>query len=88
MAELPGPRGTPSHAWRRLWRAARPDASDHAIDLPTLGEYAAVRHLDGRRMADTTFPAVARHLGTGCSDCEADLREIAAMLRVEDRTDQ
>jgi len=82
MAESPG---GASRAWRRLWETVRPDEdADHAIDLPTLGEYAALRQLNGRGVANGAFPLVAQHLAIGCSACEADLREIEAALAGDD----
>jgi hypothetical protein len=68
-----------------LWQAARPDTDDHAVDPPTLGEYAAILQLNGRRAADKAFPSVAQHLAMGCSTCDADLREMLAILAGERR---
>jgi hypothetical protein len=86
MAESPGGKGIDaSRAWRRLWDTVRPgEDADHPIDLPTLGEYAALRQLNGRGAANGAFPFVAQHLANGCSTCEADLREIEAALAADD----
>jgi hypothetical protein len=66
-----------------LWEAARPDRDQHPIDLPTLGEYAALLGLHGRPAADRAFPAVAGHLASGCSACEPDLHEMLTTLAAE-----
>ena len=73
----------PPRAWRHLWAAARPDAADHPVDLPTLGEYAALLELDGREAADEAFPAVAQHLSVGCHACSADVLEMVKVLAAE-----
>jgi hypothetical protein len=86
MAESPrGKSSDASRAWRRLWEAVRPaDDADHPIDLPTLGEYAALLQLNGRGAANSAFPLVAQHLANGCCACEADLQEIEAALAADD----
>jgi hypothetical protein len=56
---------------------------EHAIDVPTLGEYAALVLLDGQLAAEQAFPAVAAHLDGGCQRCVDDLREFRTVLMHE-----
>jgi hypothetical protein len=85
MAESPRGKGSDeSRAWRRLWEAVRTDDADHPVDLPTLGEYASLRLLNGRGAANLAFPLVGQHLANGCSACEGDLREIEAALLADE----
>jgi hypothetical protein len=66
--------------WRRLWALVGPEHAVHAVDSPTLGEYAALSVRYGSPVADLAFPAVAQHLAAGCSTCVADLHEMQQVL--------
>ncbi|MCL6597062.1 MAG: hypothetical protein K6V73_12790 [Firmicutes bacterium] len=66
-------------AWARLWKEVRP-APPHAVEATALGEYAAVRILEGPTAAARRFPEIARHLDEGCERCEADLKELVVFL--------
>jgi hypothetical protein len=47
-----------------------------------LGEYAAVLEQAGPNLAAEMFGDVAAHLAAGCQQCQSDVDEIRALLRL------
>lgn len=73
--------GQQPERWARLWAAVRP----HDVEPGELGEYVAVLLSRGPSEAQRSFPSVAAHLRERCRRCEADLGEIQALLRQDER---
>ena len=66
--------------WFALWDVTR-RAAAHP-EPGRLGEYAAVLEQSGSAAAAERFPEVATHLRAGCDQCQADVDEIRATLRL------
>lgn len=68
----------------RLLAAIEAVSPPHVVDLGVLGEYAEMTVVQGRAEADRQFPEVVLHLGTGCSSCADDLRDLTALAGAPD----
>jgi hypothetical protein len=74
------PRDHGAGPWSALW-----DVTRRYLEHPEpggLGEYAAVLEQSGPELAAEMFPEVAAHLAAGCGQCQADVDEIRAALRL------
>lgn len=68
----------------RLLAAIEAAGPPHAVDAGTLGEYAELLAVRGQAEADASFPEVAAHLASGCSNCADDLRELVTLAAEPD----
>jgi hypothetical protein len=74
------PSGHGHTPWFALWDVMRRSAAHPEPGI--LGEYAAVAEQSGSALAADSFPEVATHLAGGCEQCQADVDEIRAALRL------